>query len=116
MGAGRLRRRAGAGRGLPQRRQQGRGFAVVLRIFFEGLPDESISSDWADIFAVVAAVSMTVGNVFALVQTNIKRLLGYSSIAQAGNFMVGLAAISAGAAASACGASGVLFFVGDLRR
>jgi NADH-quinone oxidoreductase subunit N len=85
-------------------------FAVVLRVFFEGLPDEAIRSSWADIFAVIAALSMTVGNVFALVQTNVKRLLGYSSIAQAGNFMVGLAAVSASEGLS-LGASGVLFFI-----
>jgi NADH-quinone oxidoreductase subunit N len=53
---------------------------------------------------------MTLGNVFALVQSNIRRLLGYSSIAQAGNFMVGLAAVHAAGGAS-LGASGVLFFV-----
>jgi NADH-quinone oxidoreductase subunit N len=87
------------------------GFAAVMRIFFEGLTDASISNDWADIFAVVAAVSMSVGNVLALVQSNIRRLLGYSSIAQAGNFMVGLAAISAAGGLSAA-ASGVLFFLG----
>lgn len=85
-------------------------FAVVLRIFFEGLPDDSISADWSVIFAVIAAISMTVGNVFALVQTNIRRLLGYSSIAQAGNFMVGLAAIKADEGLG-LGASGVLFFI-----
>ncbi len=85
-------------------------FAVVLRIFFEGLPDKTISGDWSDIFAVVAAVSMSAGNVLALNQSNIKRLLGYSSIAQAGNFMVGLAAISAGGS-MATGASSVMFFL-----
>jgi len=85
-------------------------FAVVLRIFFDGLPDASISDSWATLFAVIAAISMTAGNVLALVQTNIKRLLGYSSIAQAGNFMVGLAAIHT-AGDSSLGASGVLFFV-----
>ncbi len=86
-------------------------FAVVLRIFFEGLPDAAISNDWSTIFAIVAAVSMSVGNLFALVQTNIKRLLGYSSIAQAGNFMVGLAAVSAAHGGLSLGASGVLFFI-----
>lgn len=85
-------------------------FAVILRIFFEGLPNASIRGDWSDIFAVVAAVSMTVGNVLALSQTNIRRLLGYSSIAQAGNFMVGLAAVTAVGGLS-LGASGVLFFI-----
>jgi NADH-quinone oxidoreductase subunit N len=88
------------------------GFAVVLRIFYDGLSDPFISSDWSNLFAAVAAVSMTVGNVLALVQTNIKRLLGYSSIAQAGNIMVGIAAISAADGNFALGASGVVFFLG----
>ena len=86
-------------------------FAVVLRIFFEGLPDESVIGDWSDIFAIVAAISMSLGNLFALVQTNIKRLLGYSSIAQAGNFMVGLAAVSSAEGGLSLGASGVMFFI-----
>jgi NADH-quinone oxidoreductase subunit N len=54
---------------------------------------------------------MTVGNVMALRQTNVRRLLGYSSIAQAGNFLVGLAAISAGGDGERLGASGVVFFL-----
>ena len=87
------------------------GFAVVLRIFFDGLPDQVISADWKTIFAVVAAVSMSVGNVLALAQSNIRRLLGYSSIAQAGYLMVGLAAISAADGGLSLGASGVLFFL-----
>ena len=85
-------------------------FAVVLRIFFDGLPNDAISDSWATVFAIIAAISMTSGNVLALVQSNIKRLLGYSSIAQAGNFMVGLAAVHA-AGGESLGASGVLFFV-----
>jgi NADH-quinone oxidoreductase subunit N len=88
------------------------GFAVLLRIFYDGLSDPFISSDWSNLFAAVAAVSMTAGNVTALVQTNIKRLLGYSSIAQAGNIMVGIAAISAADGNFALGAGGVVFFLG----
>jgi NADH-quinone oxidoreductase subunit N len=87
------------------------GFAVVLRIFYDGLSAPFISSDWANLFAAVAAISMTVGNVMALVQTNIKRLLGYSSIAQAGNIMVGIAAISAADGNFSLGAGGVVFFL-----
>lgn len=90
---------------------KGAAFAVVLRIFFDGLPAEVISADWANIFAIVAAISMTVGNVLALQQSNIKRLLGYSSIAQAGYLMVGLAAISAADGGLSLGASGVIFFL-----
>jgi NADH-quinone oxidoreductase subunit N len=88
------------------------GFAVVLRIFYEGFgPDSFVGSDWANLFAAVAAVSMTVGNVMALLQTNIKRLLGYSSIAQAGNLAIGVAAIAASGSGFGLGASGVTFFL-----
>lgn len=93
---------------------KGAAFAVVLRIFFEGFgPDTFVGQDWKMLFAILAAVSMTVGNVMALRQTNVRRLLGYSSIAQAGNFLVGLAAISATSAGSGTelGASGVVFFL-----
>jgi NADH-quinone oxidoreductase subunit N len=86
-------------------------FAVVLRIFFDGLPDESLSNDWSMAFAVVAALSMSVGNVLALVQSNVRRLLGYSSIAHAGYVMVGVAAVSAADGGASLGASGVLFFL-----
>ena len=87
------------------------GFAVVMRIFFEALGDRSISSDWSNMFAAIAAISMTVGNVVAITQTNIKRMLGYSSIAQAGYLVVGLAAISAAEGGFSLGASGVIFFL-----
>ena len=87
------------------------GFAVILRVFYQGFgfgPESFISSDWSNMFAAVAAISMTVGNVMALVQTDIRRLLGYSSIAQAGNIAIGVAAVAAGATT---GASGVTFFL-----
>ncbi len=57
------------------------------------------------IFAVLAAITMTVGNVVAIAQKNIKRMLGYSSIAQAGYLMVGLAAVST------TGSSALVFFL-----
>ena len=87
------------------------GFAIVLRIFYSGLGGGGtvISNDWAVMFGVFAAISMTFGNVAAILQTDVKRLLGYSSIAQAGNIAVGLAAVAAG---STIGPSGVLFFLG----
>ena len=87
------------------------GFAIVLRIFYTGLGGGGsfIAQDWAVMFGVLAGVSMTFGNVAAILQTDVKRLLGYSSIAQAGNIAVGLAAV---AADSTIGPSGVLFFLG----
>ena len=88
-------------------------FAVVLRIFYEGFgPNSFVGNDWKELFAILAAVSMSVGNVMALRQTNIRRMLGYSSIAQAGNFLVGVAAISAMTNGhTSLGASGVVFFL-----
>lgn len=87
------------------------GFAIVLRIFYTGLGggDTFVSDDWAKMFAVLAAISMTFGNVAAIQQTDVKRLLGYSSIAQAGNIAVGLAAVAAG---STLGPAAVLFYLG----
>jgi len=86
------------------------GFALILRVFYTAFDIPDISSDWTMIFAVLAAISMTIGNLVAISQTNIKRMLGYSSIAHAGYIMVGLAAISAGASGM-LGPSGVLFFL-----
>ena len=86
-------------------------FAVVLRIFIEALGADFLSDDWSMIFAVLAAVSMTLGNVMAVVQTDIKRMLGYSSVAQAGTFLIGMAAISVAGERFTLGASGILFFV-----
>ena len=87
------------------------GFAIVLRVFYVGLggPDTFIARDWAIMFGVLAALSMTFGNVAAILQSDVKRLLGYSSIAQAGNIAIGLAAVAVG---STNGPSGVLFFIG----
>ncbi len=86
-------------------------FAVITRVFFEGLFPNFLSDDWAIVFAVLAAVTMTLGNVMAIVQTDIKRLLGYSSIAQAGNILLGLAAVSASGERFTLGSSGILFFL-----
>ncbi len=86
------------------------GFAVALRVFLTALRVDGLATDWANMFAVLAVASMTIGNVGALWQRDIKRLLGYSSIAQAGNLLVGLAAATA-TRGDVLGASGVLFFV-----
>ncbi len=79
------------------------GFAVVLRVFGVGL--QPLEAYWPSIFAVLAVITMTVGNVAALRQTNIKRMMGYSSIGQAGYALAGLAA------ASRTTATGLLFFL-----
>lgn len=66
------------------------GFAVVLRVLLEVYPD----GNWIGYIAVLSAVTMTLGNLVALRQTNIKRLLAYSSIAHAGYILMGVAAAS----------------------
>ena len=65
-------------------------FAMVIRIFVEGLP--SMNADWRLLFEMLAIVTMTVGNVAAVTQTNVKRMLAYSSIAHAGYILIGIVA------------------------
>ncbi|MPZ22379.1 MAG: NADH-quinone oxidoreductase subunit NuoN [Dehalococcoidia bacterium] len=87
------------------------GFAMLLRVFYTAFADAEVAADWEILVAGIAAVSMVIGNFLALPQTNIKRLLGYSSIAQAGNIMVGVAAVGAGNDEFAIGAAGTIFFL-----
>ena len=69
------------------------GFAALLRVFvFGGLVTLNSSYLWVMV-AIVAALTMVVGNVGALLQTNIKRMMAYSSIGQAGYLLVGFAAL-----------------------
>jgi NADH-quinone oxidoreductase subunit N len=66
------------------------GFAAFTRVFLHALA--GMHADWAALLWVLAAATMTVGNVLALVQRNIKRMLAYSSIAHAGYILVALTA------------------------
>jgi NADH-quinone oxidoreductase subunit N len=88
------------------------GFAIIMRVFFTafGTP-EWLSDSWGMIFAVLAVISMIVGNVAAIPQANIKRMLGYSSIAQAGYLMVGLATLGLAPVSEIVGQAGVMFFL-----
>ena len=65
-------------------------FAMLLRILVEGLP--ALAPDWEVLFAAIAVVTMTVGNIAAITQSNVKRMLAYSSIAHAGYVLVGVVA------------------------
>ena len=78
-------------------------FAMLLRIFVEGLP--SLVADWSLLFEVLAIVTMTAGNIAALTQSNIKRMLAYSSIAQAGYVLIGVVA------GTARGVSAAMFYL-----
>ncbi len=80
-------------------------FAAILRVVVGGMGPLVV--DWATVFAVLAAVTMTAGNIVALVQTNTKRMLAYSSIAHTGYILAAVAATTAGASAGGA----VLFYV-----
>ncbi|HEX9436022.1 MAG TPA: NADH-quinone oxidoreductase subunit N [Candidatus Limnocylindria bacterium] len=80
-------------------------FAAILRVMATALGP--VQLDWALVFAVLAVVTMTGGNVVALVQTNVKRMLAYSSIAHTGYILAGVAALAAGTSAGAA----VLFYL-----
>jgi NADH-quinone oxidoreductase subunit N len=75
------------------------GFAVIIRLLTAAFP--VVSANWSLILAVLAALTMTVGNLIALAQKNVKRLLAYSSIAHAGYAMIGVVAFSQFGIASA---------------
>jgi NADH-quinone oxidoreductase subunit N len=80
-------------------------FALILRLFVEALGP--LRADWLVVIAVLAAITMTLGNLVALTQSNVKRMLAYSSIAHTGYMLVGLAAWAAGRMA---GLEGLLYY------
>jgi NADH-quinone oxidoreductase subunit N len=69
-------------------------FALILRLFVGAL--DPLKADWLAVVIVLAALTMTLGNLVALTQNNVKRMLAYSSIAHTGYMLVGLAAYAAG--------------------
>lgn len=83
------------------------GFAVAGRVFVTALPD--FTAGWTFLLTVIAIMTMTVGNLVALKQTSVKRMLAYSSIAQAGYIVMGLAAINTTVPFD--GVSGLLIYI-----
>jgi NADH-quinone oxidoreductase subunit N len=86
-------------------------FALILRLFVEALAP--LKADWTAVVVVLAALTMTLGNLIAITQDNIKRMLAYSSIAHTGYILVGLAAYAgapAGSDAERAGLEGLLFY------
>jgi NADH-quinone oxidoreductase subunit N len=74
------------------------GFAALLRVFFVALP--ALNQKWFWVVWVSAVLTMTIGNTAAMLQSNIKRMLAYSSIAHAGYILVAIAALSPNGVAS----------------
>jgi NADH-quinone oxidoreductase subunit N len=79
------------------------GFAALGRVVIYALGD--LSGEWVWVLAALSAITMTVGNLAALRQTNLKRMLAYSSIAHAGYILAGVAAYSE------LGSSAMLFYL-----
>src|SRR6185369_16634501 len=79
------------------------GFAAALRILLVAFP--TMVADWSQLFWILAVLTMTVGNITALRQDNIKRMLAYSSIAHAGYCLVGFAS------GNHTGTAGILFYM-----
>ncbi|MBN1571369.1 MAG: NADH-quinone oxidoreductase subunit N [Acidobacteria bacterium] len=79
------------------------GFAALLRILLQAFP--FLADDWSSILWLLSILTMTLGNVVAVLQTNVKRMLAYSAIAHAGYILVGIVA------SSHAGISAVLFYL-----
>ena len=82
-------------------------FAAFLRVFVFALP--SLQPNWTAILWVLAILTMTIGNLAALLQENIKRMLAYSSIAHAGYIMIGM--VAAKHAANDIGTYSILYYL-----
>jgi NADH-quinone oxidoreductase subunit N len=74
-------------------------FAVLLRILLEGMPNAAPT--WTAVMAILAIITMFVGNLFALRQRNVRRMLAYSSVAHSGYILAAFAAIQGGGVAFA---------------
>lgn len=83
------------------------GFALFIRFFYSGFGSSEVmqSVDWTLMLAIVSALTMTVGNLAALPQRNVKRLLAYSSIAHGGYLLMG------GVLLTAEGIGAILFYL-----
>jgi proton-translocating NADH-quinone oxidoreductase chain N len=86
------------------------GFALLIRLVLTALP--AFEPSWTVLLGVISIATMTLGNLIAIQQTNVKRLLAYSSIAQAGYMLIGLVGINLTGASPFTGLNGVLIYLG----
>jgi NADH-quinone oxidoreductase subunit N len=82
-------------------------FGVFLRVFVEGLG--GLKTNWSAVFLLLCLATLVLGNVVALVQTNVKRMLAYSSIAHAGYALIGV--VAAGRIENSTGIASVLLYL-----
>jgi NADH-quinone oxidoreductase subunit N len=88
------------------------GFAVLLRVLLTSFSQPiSLSQDWGIIIALVSGLGMTLGNLLAIPQSNIKRMLAYSSIAQTGYMLVALASMGFAAIIDSTTQASLLFYM-----
>ncbi|MDQ6630193.1 MAG: NADH-quinone oxidoreductase subunit N, partial [Verrucomicrobiota bacterium] len=80
------------------------GIILLMRVLFSAVPD--VAQHWNKLLLILAAITILYGNLCAIPQRNLKRLLGYSSIANAGYLLLGFAALSQ------AGVSAILYFLG----
>lgn len=85
------------------------GFALLFRVVLTAFP--AFHEQWVALISLVAIMTMTLGNLVALRQTNVKRLLAYSSIAQAGYMLVGLVSVNLNGNSPFMGLNGVLIYL-----
>ena len=84
-------------------------FALLLRLFLYAF--WPVRADWVEIIGVVAVLSLTIGNFAAITQTNVKRLLAYSSISHVGYILLGLVAALSGPDGNETGLKGIAFYL-----
>jgi NADH-quinone oxidoreductase subunit N len=85
------------------------GFVLLLRFLFSAIPE--VTAQWTNLLIVISAVTILYGNLCAIPQRNLKRLLGYSSIAHAGYLLLGVAAMAGNTHESAPGGSAILYYL-----
>ena len=85
-------------------------FGAFLRVFVEGLG--GVRADWSILFTVICLATLALGNLVAIVQTNIKRMLAYSSIAHAGYALIGVVVAGRqGGGVASTGLASVLLYI-----
>ena len=85
------------------------GFVLLLRVLFVALP--TVAAQWVTLLIIISAITILYGNLCAIPQRNLKRLLGYSSIAHAGYLLLGVAALAGGAHTSTAGGAAILYYL-----
>ena len=85
------------------------GFVLLLRVLFSAVPE--VTAQWTHLLIVISAVTILYGNLCAIPQRNIKRLLGYSSIAHAGYLLLGVCAMAANIKNPTAGGAGILYYL-----